>query len=271
MSAHATENSQPKATSRQAGDFYKPHSKAVTITQWVFMISCIILLLAGFTENMGASANIGWVLAMGTPALLIGWSLYCRKRDATSMAQWQAGEAERQKLLGLLGEDDQLVASGLVKADKPAKRNRHWILTGGATAAAIVIGASMLPQDTPTTATPASVVPPSTSQATPKPLFDTKNLTPATKTKTITAVQTVTRTTETTTPEPAPIEQAPIADAATAGANNNSSGGHESGGSVGGVNPGSFCPTAGAVTVSSHGKPVTCRTAKDGRLRWKSA
>ena len=265
MSAHATKDSQNISLTRQVVNYYKTHPTAVTATQWFCLISYLVIVLAGFTENMGTSANVGWVLTFGTPALLIGWSLYCRKRDAAAIARWQTGEDERQEMLGLLGEDDQLVASGLVKADKPAKRNRHWILTGVPAAAAIVIGASMLPQDTPTTAAPTSITPPSTSQVAPKSLFDTKHLTPATKTKTTTAIQTVTQTVETPTPEPAPIEQAPAAGAATEQANDNSGSGS---GTV--VTPGSFCPTAGSGAVTSKGKPVTCRTASDGRLRWKT-
>lgn len=266
MSSHATKDNQNISLTRQVVDYYKTHPKAVTATQWFCLVTYLVIVLAGFTENMGTSENVGWVLAFGTPALLIGWSLYCRKRDAATMAQWQAREDERQELLGFLDEDDKLVASGLVKEDKPTKRNRHWILAGVPAAAAIVIGASMLPQDTPTTAAPTSITPPLTSQVTPKPLFDTKHLTPSTKTNTTTAIQTVTQTVETATPEPAPIEQAAVADTAAEQANDNSSSGS---GAV--VHVSSFCSTAGAVAVTSKGKPVTCRTASDGRLRWKSA
>ena len=37
------------------------------------------------------------------------------------------------------------------------------------------------------------------------------------------------------------------------------------------VHPGSFCSPAGSVGVTSKGTPMVCATAKDGRLRWRSA
>ena len=266
MSTHTTEGNHTAPITRQVVDYCKTHPHAINAVLWFAMISYIVLVIAGTTQSEGSSDRAGWVLAFGAPALLIGWVLYCRKRDATVAAQWQADEAERQRLLELLGDDNQLIASGLVEADKPVKRNRHWVLTGGATAVAIVIGASMLPQETPTSA-PVSITTTSTSIATPKPLFDTRHITPATKTKTTTAIQTATQTVETARPEPAAVEQPPIDNTATAGVNS----GDDSGSSGLTVKSGTFCSSAGSVGVSTKGKPMTCRSASDGRLRWQSA
>ncbi|PVD04497.1 hypothetical protein [Streptomyces sp. CS014] len=105
----------------------------------------------------------------------------------------------------------------------------------------------------PATTTPAPTSPPAT---TPTPTETTPSPTPTTAPPTTaptTAAPThahTTRPTRTPTPAPTPEE-----DDAPSGRI---------------VSPGAYCSPAGATGRTSKGTPMTCRTAADGKLRWKS-